>query len=252
MGVLIVTGGSRGIGEAICRSAASSGWSVAINHSNSEREANNVAEDITRNGGRAIVVQADVSDEREVAEMFEITKSAFGPVTGLVNNAGTMGSSGPVDKLDVEKTRRMFDVNLIGPFICCKEAIRQMAKSHGGKGGAIVNISGQAALHGGVGSYIDLAVSKAALDRLTKSLAQEQGAENIRVNAVRPGVVMTKGNRDWEELNPGWADSIISKTPLSRAGELEDVTEAVLWLLSAKTSFVTGAILDVNGGYITA
>jgi NAD(P)-dependent dehydrogenase (short-subunit alcohol dehydrogenase family) len=252
MSVLIVTGGSRGIGEAICKAAASSGWSVVVNHSNSEKEAKGVVTDIVENGGQAIAFQADVTDETAVKGMFEHARSALGPVTGLVNNAGTMGSSGPVNELDVGRTRRMFDVNLVGPFICCKQAIRHMARSFGGSGGVIVNISGQAALHGGVGSYIDLAVSKAALDRLTKSLAQEQGKENIRVNAVRPGVVMTKGNHDWEKLNPGWAESIISQTPLGRAGELVDVTEAVLWLLSAKASFVTGAILDVNGAYITA
>ncbi|HMB75107.1 MAG TPA: SDR family oxidoreductase, partial [Kiloniellaceae bacterium] len=238
MSVLIVTGGSRGIGRAICAAAGRAGSSVIVNHSNSPEAADAVVDEIRANGGQAVAVQADVSDEASVSQMMDRAESEFGPLTGLVNNAGIMGSSGPVDDIDVEATHRMFQVNLLAPFICCKQALLRMAKRHGGHGGAIVNISGQAALHGGVGSYVDLAVSKAALDRLTRSLAQEQGAEGVRVNAVRPGVIMTEGNAAWEKLNPGWAESIISKTPLGRAGELTDVSAAVLWLLSDAASFV--------------
>jgi len=252
MSVLLVTGGSRGIGKAICTAAARDGWSVVVNHSNSSDAAKRVVEEIRSGGGSALAVQADVSDEQSISRMFDAAEQELGIVTGLVNNAGIMGSSGRVDEIDADATRRMFDVNLIGPFICCKQALLRMCRRHGGNGGVIVNISGQAALHGGVGSYIDLAVSKAALDRLTRSLAQEQGAEGVRVNAVRPGVIMTEGNAAWEKLNPGWAESIISKTPLGRAGELTDVANAVLWLLSDKAAFVTGAVLDLNGGYSIA
>lgn len=251
MSTLIVTGGSRGIGKSISLAAGRAGWNVVVNHASSEESAASVAQQIMDAGGQALVEQADVSNEQEVARMFDRGAKELGPVTGLVNNAGTMGSNGTVDEMDVDSTRRMFDVNLLGPLICSKHAIRYMARKNGGSGGVIVNISGQAALHGGIGSYIDLGVAKAALDRLTRSLAQEQGPEGIRVNAVRPGAVMTEGAAEWERLNPGWADSIISKTPLGRVGEVTDVASAVVWLMSADASFVTGAVLDVNGAYTT-
>ncbi len=251
MSVLVVTGGSRGIGKAICLAAGAAGWKVGVNYANAEDEAQVVVEKIKASGGSAVAIKADVSIESEVESMLDHAEETLGSLTGLVNNAGVMGSNGTADEIDAESTRRMFEVNLMGPILCCKHAIRRMAKKSGGKGGAIVNISGQAALHGGVGSYVDLAVSKSAIDRLTRSLGKEQGAEGIRVNAVRPGVVMTEGNIAWDNLNPGWSSSIISETPLGRAGEVSDIASAVLWLLSEHANFVTGAILDVNGGYTT-
>jgi NAD(P)-dependent dehydrogenase (short-subunit alcohol dehydrogenase family) len=250
-GVLVVTGGSRGIGKGICLAAGASGWKVAVNYANAEDDAQAVVDKIKTSGGSAVAIKADISIESEIESMLDQAEATLGSLTGLVNNAGIMGSIGTVDEIDAESTRRMFEVNLMGPFLCCKHAIKRMAKKNGGNGGAIVNISGQAALHGGVGSYVDLAVSKSAIDRLTRSLGKEQGQEGIRVNAVRPGVVMTEGNVAWDNLNPGWSSSIISETPLGRAGEVSDIASAVLWLLSDQANFVTGAILDVNGGFTT-
>jgi len=163
-----------------------------------------------------------------------------------------MGSGGRVDELDRELTRRMFDVNLLGPFLCCKAAIRRMAKRHGGQGGSIVNISSAAARHGGVGSYIDFAASKAALDIFTTAVAKEQASEGIRVNCIRPGLIMTEGNEQWAASHPDWLSSVLERTPIGRAGELRDIATAALWLLSDEAQFVTGAILDVSGGFATA
>ncbi len=251
MGVLIVTGGSRGIGAGICRLAGARGWSVCVNYAAAEGAAKAVVEDIEAAGGRAICVQGDVASEADVERVFRHAADELGPVTGLVNNAGIMGSGGPVDELDRELTRRMFDVNLLGPFLCCKAAIRRMAKRHGGQGGGIVNISSGAARHGGVGSYIDFAASKAALDTFTTAVAKEQAPEGIRVNCIRPGLIMTEGNQQWAADHPGWLASVTEGTPIGRAGELEDVATATLWLLSDEANFVTGAILDVSGGFVT-
>ncbi len=150
-----------------------------------------------------------------------------------------------------KKKRRMFYVNLLGPFLCCKAAIRRMAKRHGGRGGGIVNISSAAARHGGVGSYIDFAASKAALDAFTSAVAKEQAPEGIRVNCIRPGLIMTEGNQRWAADHPDWLPSVLERTPIGRAGELRDTATATLWLLSDEAQFVTGAILDVSGGFGT-
>ncbi len=251
MAVLVVTGGSRGIGAEISKLAGARGWSVCVNYAVAEDVAKAVVHEIEVAGGRAICVQGDAAKEADVAAIFQQATQHLGPVTGLVNNAGIMGSRGPVEELDGEKTRRMFDVNVLGPFLCCKAAIRCMAKRHGGQGGAIVNISSASSKHGGVGSYIDFAASKAALDTLTTALAKEQAKEGIRVNCVRPGFIMTEGNRQWMEDHPGWAESVIERTPIGKAGELEDVATATLWMLSEEAKYVTGAILDVSGGFVT-
>ena len=252
MSTVIVTGASRGIGKGIALKAAQVGWSVVVNHSTSASSADDVVNEIRENDGEAIAVVADVTDEVAISSMMDQAEAELGPVTALVNNAGTMGRSGPVDEIDAAATRRMFDVNLVGPFLCSKQALRRMGKRYGGQGGVIVNISGQAALHGGIGSYIDLAVSKSAIDRLTRALAQEQGPEGVRVNAVRPGVIMTEGARDWEAATPGWAAGIVAETPLGRVGEVEDIANAVVWLMSDDASFVSGEVLTVNGAYVTA
>ena len=183
--------------------------------------------------------------------MFEKVDAQLGPVTGLVNNAGCMGSGGPVDELDAERTRRMFEVNTLGPFLCCRAALKRMANRHGGDGGAIVNISSAAAKHGGPGSYVDYAASKAAVDTLTTGLAREQASEGIRVNCIRPGAITTEMNERWMKEHPEWLDSVIARTPLGRAGEVRDIANATLWLLSDEAKYVTGAILDVSGGWVT-
>ncbi len=251
MGVLIVTGGSRGIGAEISRLAGARGWSVCVNYAAAEDAAKAVVDEIEGAGGRAICVPGDVASEADVERLFQQATDQLGPITGLVNNAGIMGSRGPIDEFDPELTRRMLDVNVIGPFLCCKVAIRSMAKRYGGQGGAIVNISSASSKHGGVGSYIDFAASKSAVDTLTTAAAKEQAKEGIRINCVRPGFIMTEGNRQWMEDHPGWAESMIERTPIGRAGELEDVATATLWLLSEEAKFVTGAILDVSGGFVT-
>ncbi len=251
MGVLIVPGSSRGIGAEICRLAAARGWAVCVNYASSADEAEGVAAEIAGAGGSAIAVRADVSAPEDVESMFRKVDEQLGPVTGLVNNAGSMGSGGPVDELDAARTRRMFEVNTLGPFLCCQAALKRMAKRHGGQGGAIVNISSAAAKHGGPGSYVDYAASKAAVDTLTNGLAREQAAEGIRVNCVRPGAIMTEMNERWMTDHPDWLASVVARTPLGRAGEVRDIATAALWLLSDEAKYVTGAILDVSGGWVT-
>ena len=251
MAVLIVTGGSRGIGAAICRTAGARGWSVCVNFCAARAAAVAVVADIEAAGGRAIAVGGDVADEADVERLFQETTDRLGPVTGLVNNAGIMGSRGPVDELDRALTRRMFDVNVLGPFLCTKAALRRMAKRHGGAGGAIVNISSASSKHGGIGSYIDFAAAKSALDRLTTAAAKEHAEEGVRINCVRPGFIMTEGNRQWMADHPDYYDSVIARTPIGRGGELDDVATATLWLLSEEAKYVTGAILDVSGGWVT-
>ncbi len=251
MGVLVVTGSSRGIGAQICRLGAQRGWVVCVNYATSPDEAQGVVAEIEGAGGQAIAVRADVSVPQDVETLFERVEVELGPVTGLVNNAGVMGSGGPVDELDAERTRRMFEVNTLGPFLCCQAAVKRMAKRHGGPGGAIVNISSAAAKHGGPGSYVDYAASKAAVDTLTVGLAREQAAENIRVNCVRPGATMTELNQRWMKDHPDWLDSVLKRVPLGRAAEVAEIASAALWLLSDEATYVTGAILDVSGGWVS-
>ena len=250
MSALVVTGGSRGIGAAICRLGAGRGWAVCVNYASSAGAAAGVVADIEGAGGRAIAVMADVSKPREVEAMFQQVDEALGPVMGLVNNAGIMGSGGPVEELDAEKTRAMFEVNILGPFLCSQAAIKRMAKPLGGTGGAIVNISSAAAKHGGPGSYVDYAASKAAVDTFTYGLACEQAAAGIRVNCLRPGATMTEMNVRWMEEHPDWLDQVLAKVPLKRAAEVDEIARAALWLLSDEASYVTGAILDASGGWV--
>lgn len=251
MDVLVVTGGSRGIGAEICRLGASRGMSVCVNYASSAEEAESVVAEIAAAGGRAISVKADVSVPEDVDRMFESVDTELGPVTSLVNNAGVMGSGGTVDELDAERTRRMFEVNTLGPFLCSKAAIRRMAKRRGGRGGAIVNISSSAAKHGGSGSYVDYAASKAAVDTFTNGLAREQAVEGIRVNCIRPGAILTEISKRWMMDHPDWLDSVIARTPLGRPGDVRDIANAALWLLSDEANYITGAILDVSGGWVT-
>jgi NAD(P)-dependent dehydrogenase (short-subunit alcohol dehydrogenase family) len=250
MGVLVVTGSSRGIGAAIARLAAGRGWSVCINASRSLETAEAVAAGITSDGGRAIAAAADISSPREVEAMFEKVRAEFGPVTGLVNNAASEGSQGRIEDMDAEATRRMFEVNVFGQFLCTQAAVRQMSTRLGGSGGAIVNISSAAARHGGGGHYVDYAASKAAMDTMTYGHAVEQAGAGIRVNCVRPGTVWTEMNRQYMERDPDYAERIIGKTPLGRAAAEEEIANAVLWLLSDEASYTTGAILDVSGGMV--
>jgi NAD(P)-dependent dehydrogenase (short-subunit alcohol dehydrogenase family) len=251
MGVLVVTGSSKGIGAEICRRAAGRGWACCVNYASDASGANNIVSEIRDQGGSGIAVQADVADPDQVSAMFEVVDAELGSVTGLVNNAGVMGSTGRVEELDAEKSRRLFEVNALGPFLCSKEAIKRMAISLGGNGGAIVNISSAAAKHGGSGSYVDYAASKAAVDTFTVGLAREQASEGIRVNCVRPGAILTEISRNWMKTHPEWLESVISRTPLGHPGEEADIAEATLWLMSKEAKYVTGAILDVSGGWVS-
>jgi NAD(P)-dependent dehydrogenase (short-subunit alcohol dehydrogenase family) len=250
-GVLVVTGGSRGIGGGICRLAGERGWDVCVNYTDASVEADQVVSYIESKGGKAISVQADVSDQDAVERMFEEVDQTFGQVTGLVNNAGIMGSVDRVEKLNPDLTLRMLQVNVLGPFVCSKAAIKRMSTNNGGKGGSIVNISSAAAKHGGAGSYVDFAASKGAVDAMNNGMAREVAAEGIRVNCIRPGLIMTEGNQKWEDDHPGWVDSVIARIPMGRAGDLDDTANAALWLLSDEANYVTGSILDVSGGFVT-
>ncbi len=251
MDVLIVTGSSRGIGAEICRAAAVKGWAVCVNYATSTGEADLVVKNIEQAGGRAISVAADVSIESDVAALFERVDAELGPVTGLVNNAGINGGGTRVDELDADQARRIFEVNILGSFLCAKYAIRRMAKRHGGSGGCIVNISSAASKHGGPGTYIDYAASKGAIDTFTVGLAKEQAPEGIRVNCLRPGATMTELSVEWAQQNPEWLNGVMEQVPLGRPGEVREIAAAALFLLSDEASYITGAILDASGGWVS-
>ncbi len=251
MKVLVVTGSSRGIGAEICRQAAAAGWKVCINYANSEDEADRLVADIRATGGIAIAVQADVADEDAVIHLYERVDLELGPVTGLVNNAGVNGGGTRVDELDLASARRVFEINTLGGFICAKHAVRRMAKRYGGAGGAIVNVSSAAAKHGGPFSYVDYAASKAAIDTFTIGLAREQADQGIRVNCLRPGITMTEISKTYTEAHPEYLDWVLPQVPLGRPAEVEEIASAAMFLLSEQSSYATGAILDVCGGWVS-
>jgi NAD(P)-dependent dehydrogenase (short-subunit alcohol dehydrogenase family) len=251
MGVVIVTGGSRGIGADICARAAGRGHSVAVNYRSGEKEADAVANDIKKRGGRAIAVQADVAIENDVVRMFDEVTSKLGQITALINNAGWGGQHGPIEAWDTEATRRLIEINLLGPMICSREAVKRMAKKFGGEGGTIVNISSAAARTGSPGVFVHYAATKGGLDVFTTGLAKEVAKDGIRVNAVRPGYVRTAMYEDDLKQSPDWVRATIASIPLGRIAEVSDVSAVVLWLLSEEASYVTGSIIDVSGGRAT-
>jgi len=244
--VLIVTGGGRGIGAATARLAASRGYSVCVNYASNRAAAEAVVAKIERGGGRAIAVQGDVSSESEVVRLFETVDRQLGRLDALVNNAGTVGKQMRVEQMDAERLTRVFAVNTIGAFLCAREAVRRMSTKHGGRGGAIVNVSSGAARLGSPGEYVDYAATKGALDSMTIGLAKEVAEEGIRVNTVRAGYIYT----DFHALGgePGRVDRVKQFVPLKRGGQPEEVAHAILWLLSDEASFTTGGFLDVTGG----
>ncbi|MCP4764789.1 MAG: SDR family oxidoreductase [Gammaproteobacteria bacterium] len=251
MKVLLVTGSSRGIGAEICRQAAADGWKVCINYASSEDEADAVVAEIRQQGGIAIALRADVANEVEVISMFERIDLELGPITGLVNNAGVNGGGTRVDEIDVEVSRRVFDANVLGAFICAKHAIKRMARRHGGNGGVIVNVSSAASKHGGPFTYVDYAASKAAIDTFTIGLAREQADQGIRVNCLRPGVTMTEISVDYAKEHPEWLDWVLPQVPLGRPAEVGEIANGAMFLLSDKSSYATGAILDLCGGWVS-
>ena len=251
MKVLVVTGSSRGIGAEICRLAAADGWKVCINYARSADQADALVAEIRRAGGIAIALQANVANEDEVITLFERVDLELGPVTGLVNNAGINGGGTRVDEMDIAISRSVFDVNVLGAFTCAKHAIKRMAKRHGGNGGAIVNVSSAAARHGGPFTYVDYAASKAAIDTFTIGLAREQADQGIRVNCLRPGVTMTEISIDYAREHPEWLDWVLPQVPMGRPAQVTEIANGAMFLLSDKSSYATGAILDVCGGWVS-
>ncbi|GAB3284858.1 SDR family oxidoreductase [Parahaliea aestuarii] len=244
--VLIVTGGSRGIGAATARLAAESGYAVCISYLRDSAAASTVVDGIRRAGGEAVAFAADVSVEAEVVGLFEQVDAALGPVTALVNNAGILERHMRVEQMDAGRLTRVFATNVIGSFLCAREAVRRMSASHGGAGGAIVNLSSVASRLGSPDEYVDYAASKGAIDSFTLGLAKEVATDGIRVNAVRPGVIYTDIHASGGE--PGRVDRVKAAVPMQRGGTAEEVARAVLWLLSDDAAYTTGALLDVAGG----
>ena len=239
-GVMLITGGSRGIGAATARLAAARGYKVCVNYTRAREAAESLAREV---GG--IAVKADVSVESEVLNLFA-QADRLGKLSVLVNNAGIVDVSARVDELTAARITRMFAINVTGSFLCAREAVKRMSKKHGGAGGSIVNISSVAARIGSPAMYVDYAASKAAIDTLTLGLSKEVGAEGIRVNAIRPGVIRTEIHASGGD--PERAERIGASAPLGRPGDPEEIARSILWLASDEASYVTGAILDVSGG----
>ena len=240
-GAIIVTGGSRGIGAAICKRLASDGYAVLVNFAHGADAAAAVVDAITAQGGRAVACQADVADEADVAAMFEMAARELGPVVGLVNNAGVLGEIRRVDEHDAASWSKVLTTNVIGAALCAKHAVQRMSTKHGGGGGAIVNVSSIAAANGGISGMAAYAASKGALSSLTIALAKEVAREGIRVNAVAPGMIVT-------DMTEGFADQVGPSVPIGRCGEPGEIAAAVSWLISADASYAVGAILTVSGG----
>jgi NAD(P)-dependent dehydrogenase (short-subunit alcohol dehydrogenase family) len=245
-GIVIVTGGSRGIGAATARLAAARGYAVCVNYRSDAAAAERVVAELVRAGGRALAVQADVAIEADVDRLFKTCDAHLGRLSALVNNAGILETQMRVEEMDAGRLQRVLAVNVTGAFLCARAAVKRMSTNHGGTGGAIVNLSSRAALLGAAGEYVDYAASKAAVDTLTIGLAKEVAMEGIRVNAVRPGVIKTAIHASGGE--PGRVDRVKASVPMQRGGEADEVAKAILWLLSDEASYTTGAFIDVSGG----
>ena len=245
-GALIVTGGGRGIGAATSRLAAAQGYAVCVNYLRNRDAAAAVVKAIEGAGGRAIAVAGDVANEGDVARLFEASDKALGPLAGLVNNAGILETQMRVEAMDAARIHRVFATNVVGSFLCAREAVRRMSTRHGGKGGAIVNVSSGAARLGSPGEYVDYAASKGAIDTFTIGLAREVAEEGIRVNAVRGGFIYTEIHASGGE--PNRVDRVKEFVPMKRGGTADEVARAILWLVSEEASYTTGSFIDVTGG----
>ena len=243
---LLVTGASRGIGAATATLAARRGYRVCVHYLRNADAAHAVVEAIRADGGDAFAQQGDVANERDVLALFETVDTRFGPLDALVNNAGMLERQTGIEGIDAARMQRVFATNVVGTMLCAREAVKRMAHRHGGRGGAIVNVSSAAARSGSPGEYLDYAATKGAVDTFTVGLAAEVAADGIRVNAVRPGFIRTGMHADGGE--PGRVDRLAPVIPLRRGGEPDEVAHAILWLLSDEAGYTTGSFIDVAGG----
>ena len=246
MTIALVTGGSRGIGKATALLLAQEGYTVVVNYHQNSAAATDVVNEIRACGGNAVALRADVSDEAQVMEMFAAIDRLGEPLSALVNNAGILFTQGTIESLCAERINRVLATNVTGYFLCCREAVKRMSHKHGGKGGAIVNVSSAASRLGAPGEYVDYAASKGAVDSLTTGLSLEVAAQGIRVNGVRPGLIYTDMHASGGE--PGRVDRVKSMLPMQRGGQPEEGAQAIVWLLSDKASYVTGSFLELAGG----
>jgi len=244
--VLLITGGSRGIGAATALLAASQGYAVAVNYTANSLAADEVVRQIRASGGTAITVQADVAVEADVLAMFEKVDAKLGRLTALVNSAGVVDLTSRIDAMSLERLQRMFAINVFGSFMCAREAVKRMSTRYQGAGGSIVNLSSAAARLGAPGQYVDYAAAKGAIDTFTVGLAKEVAAEGIRVNAVRPGIIETEIHASGGL--PNRVRDLSPQVPMQRAGTAAEVAEAIMWLVGNKSAYTTGATIDVAGG----
>ena len=244
--VILITGGSRGIGAATAILAAKRGYDVAFTYQSNAKAANEVAEKIRATGRKALMLQADVAVEADVLSVFKQVDAQLGRLDALVNNAGILEKIMRLEEMDAARWQRVLGVNVIGSFLCAKEAVLRMSTRHGGKGGGIVNVSSVAARIGSPNEFVDYAAAKGAVDSMTMGLAKEVATENIRVNAVRPGLIYTEIHASAGE--PGRVDRAKEGVPMKRGGTAEEIADAILWLLSDQSSYVTGTTFDVAGG----
>ncbi|EHR69444.1 short-chain alcohol dehydrogenase like protein [Burkholderiales bacterium JOSHI_001] len=243
---LLVTGASRGIGAATALLAAQRGWDVAVNYTRDAVAAESVAQQVRDAGRRALVLQADVADEAAVLALFAHIDREWGPLGGLVNNAGIVDMKARLDEMDTARWRRMLDVNVFGTLLCSREAVKRMSTRHGGTGGAIVNLSSVAAVLGAPAMYVDYATSKGAIDTFTLGLARELATEGVRVNGVRPGIIDTDIHADSGDAERAHKSAAV--IPMQRPGRADEVAAAIVWLLSDEASYITGTTVNVTGG----
>jgi NAD(P)-dependent dehydrogenase (short-subunit alcohol dehydrogenase family) len=247
---LLITGGASGIGAETARRAASRGYNVAINYRSRDAQARKLVADIEAKGAKAIALPADMASEADIVKMFEETTKQLGPITHLLNSAGISSGRSRVEAYEAANLTKLFAVNVTGLMLCCREAAKRMSTRNGGKGGAIVNVSSMAATLGGRPGSSAYAASKGAVDAFTKAFAREVASEGIRVNSLRPGMVLTEMTEN-RLKEPDFLAGIKKSIPMGRVGEAREIADAALWLLSDESSFITGAMLDAaGGGYI--